>query len=133
MNIIQKIFDGSGQKKTKKVVISVGAESSFYISDAGRDYLRKKLNITHYDNEYDILNDYRMQKNGRTRDDPVLVEMLKLLGEKAYTDKDCKDWKLAIVEMPVDMEYVIMTGGVYDLVEHVEEKPHKYYLKKSVT
>ena len=113
---------------TKKIVISVGNESSFYIAKPGRDYLREKLGIKN-DDEYAIVNDYRTQSNGRTRDDPILVEMLEKLGEKAYVDADCNDWKLAIIEIPADTDYTIGVLGD-SLCEYVEEKPHKWYYVK---
>ena len=114
---------------TKKVVVSVGNESSFYIAKPGRDYLREKLGIKNNQDEYTIMNDYRTQSNGRTRDDPILVEMLEKLGEKAYVDADCEDWKLAIIKIPVSAEYVIAVDADSGLCEHVQEKPREWYYK----
>ena len=109
----------------KKVVLNASDKHQFYISKAGRDYLRKRLGIKNTDDgEYAVLYDYRTQSNGRTRDDTILVEMLELLGEKAYHDDSGTYCKLCIVEIPSNMDYIVRRNAYREFVTERHREWH---------
>ena len=124
----------SSLKKTKSVVIGTGS-MGFDLSIKARDWLRArsaedgiKGDMPGKRGEYSIEIDYHDQLNGKTRHDPLLVQMIDELGKEATFSGDGtygNDYKLSIVEIPDDVEYQIESD---EGIEHIAEKHRKWGL-----
>ena len=131
---LKKLFDINTSvkdkpKTTRKIVINVSdGHAPFHISKAGRDFLRARLGDNRQDRgEYAEQVEFERQIDSRTRHDSVLVEMVETLKEKSYNDVENYKHRLGIIEIPDDIEYVIVRGD--NDREHVEEKHRKWYYK----
>ena len=119
-------------KKTKQVVIGTGL-MGFDLSYKARDWLREhgaedgiKGDMPGKRGEYSIERDYEDQENGKTRHDPLLIQMIEELGKDALSINDRgNDYRLTIVEIPDDVEYQIESD---EGVEHIAEKHRKWGL-----
>ena len=125
--IIHRVFGKmisimDGPKTTRKVVVNVGnGHAPFYISKAGRDFLRASLDDEKPDrSEYAEMREFADQINGRMRHDQVLVDMVETLGKKSYDDEENVKCRLEIREIHVDEEYTIIKNGNDSDREHVE-------------
>ena len=110
-------------KTTRKIVINVSdGHAPFHISKTGRDFLRARLGDKRPDRgEYTEMFEFSGRTNGRTRHDQVLVEMVETLGEKSYDDKENYRCRLEIIEIPDDVEYMVVRDRWDGNREHVEE------------
>lgn len=133
-DMLEQIFDKmisirDRSKTVRKIVVNIGNEfAPFHISKAGRDFLRARLGNNRPDRgEYAEQVEFERQTDGRTRHDPVLVEMVETLKEKSYNDVENYRHRLGIIEIPDDIEYVIVRDD--NAREHVEEKHRKWYYK----